>query len=229
MLLNIFLTIYVKLLGLKPVLYAVSFVFYRYSVEKIPLYDSAEDEPSSKVPRVMDYSRPGFISHGKVEYNTADASVEYDTSLQYNHQLESTELVVEAVNSVPMELVINEMKTEISEEAKLFTNDTQPTFPQKNALIAGVQSNSMNQNNHIMPGHMAKKRSKQYPNGRSKPVAQKQVDAKFVAQFLGSEEARKEVFKYEVWFACFCNFNGECKVRCHFLGVYWHDLLAVFF
>lgn len=170
----------------------------RYSVEKIPLYDSAEDEPSSKLPRVMDYSKPEFISHGKVEYTTAvDASVEYDTSVRYEHQLESTELVVEAVDSVPVDLVINEIKTEVSEETKLFTDGTQQAFPQKNAMIPHIQSNSASQNNHIGPGHVAKKRSKHFPNGRSKPAAQKQVDAKFVAQFLGSEEAREEVFKYE--------------------------------
>lgn len=175
------------------------FIFYRYSVEKIPLYDSAEDEPSSKLPRVMDYSQPEFISHGKVEYTTAvDAIVEYDTSVRYEHQLESTELVVEAVDSVPVDLVINEIKTEVIEETKLFTDGTQQAFPQKNAMIPQIQSNSASQNNHIGPGHVAKKRSKHFPNGRSKPVAEKQVDAKFVAQFLGSEEAREEVFKYEV-------------------------------
>lgn len=143
----------------------------------------------------MDFSRPGFISHGKVEYT---ATVEYDTSMRYEHQLESTELVVEAVDSVPMDLAINEIKTEGGEETTLLTNDPQSALPQKNPMIPPIQTNSANQSNHIGPGHVGKKRSKHYPNGRSKPIAQKQVDARFVAQFLGSEEARQEVFKYEV-------------------------------
>ena len=172
---------------------------YRYTVEKIPLYDSAEDEPSSKLPRVMDFSRPEFISHVKVEYtSTVDARVEYDTSMRYEHQLESTELVVEAVDSVPMDLALNEIKTEVGEETKLLIDDTQPALPQKNPMIPHIQTNSVNPSNHIGPGLVGKKRSKHYPNGWSKSITQKQVDAKFVAQFLGSEEARQEVFKYEV-------------------------------
>ena len=167
---------------------------YRYSVEKIPLYDSAEDEPSSKQLKSMNSSSSEYNVGEKNKY-----SMTMNVSLGSEHQFESTALSVQPPDPVPMEdVVVSEIKTEASEEMKLFSEDTQQAFSQKNAMISRIRSNSACRNYHIGPGSLSNKRSKQYPNGRLKHSSQKQVDAKLVALLLVSKEAKEEILRSEV-------------------------------
>uniref|UniRef100_A0A5B6YSA9 Putative histone-lysine N-methyltransferase ASHH1-like isoform X2 n=1 Tax=Davidia involucrata TaxID=16924 RepID=A0A5B6YSA9_DAVIN len=165
----------------------------RYTVEEIPLYDSAEDEPSSKLPKTSSSFRSEFITSGNSDY-----SVLLDASVQSVHQLESSGLIVETLYSVPVEGVsMSTVKTEVSEEMKLYSQDAQQAFPHKNAMISRIQSNSACRNYHIGSGSVPKKRSQHIPNRKSKHLGRKQVDAKHVAQLFASKEAREEVIKYE--------------------------------
>ncbi|KAF8411604.1 hypothetical protein HHK36_004161 [Tetracentron sinense] len=165
----------------------------RYSVEKIPLYDSEEDAPSSKLLKTTDSSIIEFSNGRKNEY-----SMPMDVGLESVHRLESAALVVVPLDSVPMEgVVVEAAKTEVSEEKQLYSQETPRTFAQNNAMISRIRSNSACRNYHVGPSPLSNKRSPHYPNGRSKHLVQKQVDAKVVCQLLASKEAREEVCNYE--------------------------------
>lgn len=167
---------------------------YRYSVEKIPLYDSAEDEPSSKLLKIVNSSNSEYNVDGKINY-----SMTMTVGVGSEHQFETIALVVQPPDPVPMEgVVVNEIKAEASVEMKLNSQDTQQAFSQKSAMISRIRSNSACRNYHIGPGSLTKKRSKHYSNGRLKQLEQKQVDAKFAALLLVTKEAREEILIKEV-------------------------------
>ncbi|OVA01074.1 SET domain [Macleaya cordata] len=166
----------------------------RYSVENIPIYDSEEDVPTSKLLNTTDSS--------KVESNMIlkhDHSMKMNDGIQPGYGSLSTALVIEPLNSVPMEgVVMNEAKIELSEENKLYQPDTtHQSFAHKNAMISRIRSNSACRNYYIQRNPITNKRSANYSNGRSKHLAQKQVDAKLVGQLLASNEAREEINNYE--------------------------------
>ncbi|GLT32106.1 hypothetical protein SLA2020_067950 [Shorea laevis] len=164
----------------------------RYSVEKIPLYDSAEDEPATKLLKTVD-SNPGNDTNLENE-----KSMKMDISAGSDHQMVSTALA-QTINAVPMEGVgVNGLKTESTDEKKLYSQDAQQAFPQNNAMISRIRSNSACRNYHIRLGPMPKKKSQHYSNGKSKNLSQKQVDAKRVVQLLASsKEAQEEVLRHE--------------------------------
>lgn len=113
-----------------------------------------------------------------------------DVKVGSAQQLLSTSFVVQSLESVPMEgILINELKAEVN-DSKMYPQDTQQTFSQKNAMISRIRSNTA--------GSISKKRSKQYSNGKFKNVVQKQVDVKAAALLLSSKEAQEEVLRYEV-------------------------------
>ena len=156
----------------------------RYSVEKIPLYDTAEDEPLSRLFKAVNSS----------EFDVAETMV----NVNVDSEPQSTALVVQSLDSVPMEGVVMELKTEVSEERKLYSENNQLAISKKNAMISRIRSNTAGRNYHIGSGSMSNKRSKQY-NGKLKHGAQKQVDAKCVAALLASKEAQEEILNYEVF------------------------------
>lgn len=167
----------------------------RYSVEKIPLYDSAEDEPSMLFKTVNSNS----------EFDVKRMMINVNANSE--HQLMSTALVVQSLDSDPMEGVVMEVKNEASEETKLYSQNNQPAFLKKNAMISRIRSNTACRNYHIESGSVSNKRLKQGSSGKLKHYAQKQVDAKSVALLLASNEAQEEILKHEVFnvfffFAC---------------------------
>ncbi|KAG6625958.1 histone-lysine N-methyltransferase ASHH1 isoform X1 [Carya illinoinensis] len=164
----------------------------RYSVEKIPLYDSAEDEPYSKLLKSMNSSNSEHNVDGENKYSLTRA-----VSGGSQNQFEYTALVVQPPDLVPMLDVVKEIKAEASEEIKLYSQDTQQAFSQKNAMISRIRSNSACRNYHISLGSLSNKRSKQYFNGRPKQLAQKQVDAKAAALLFASKEAQEEILRNE--------------------------------
>ncbi|XP_052309274.1 histone-lysine N-methyltransferase ASHH1 isoform X1 [Populus trichocarpa] len=164
----------------------------RYSIEKIPLYDSAEDEPSSKFLKIAN-SDSEYDIGGKIEYSTV---MNFD--VESDKPLESTVLSVQPLDSFPMEgVVMNAVKAEANEEMALYSQGTPQSFAPKNAMISRIRSNSACRNYHIGSGPVPKKRSKQYSTGKLKHLMQKQVDAKRVTKLLAVKEAQEEVLTYE--------------------------------
>lgn len=164
----------------------------RYSIEKVPLYDSAEDEPSSKFLKIAN-SDSEYDIGGKIEYSTV---LNFDVGSE--QPLESTVLSVQPLDSFPMEgVVMNAVKVESNEEIALYSQGTPQSFAPKNAMISRIRSNSACRNYHIVSGPVPKKRSKQYSTGKLKHLIQKQVDAKHVTKLLAVKEAQEEVLTYE--------------------------------
>ncbi|OMO81368.1 hypothetical protein CCACVL1_12443 [Corchorus capsularis] len=158
----------------------------RYSVEKIPLYDSAEDEPATKLLKAVD-SNSENDANIKIE-----PSITVDVSVKSEQQLEST------VDPVPMEgVVVTAVKTESSEEINLYSQDAQQAFSQKNAMISRIRSNSACRNYHIGSRSIPKKKSQHYSNGKSKHLSIKQIDFKHLARLFTTKEVHEEISRYE--------------------------------
>ncbi|KAE8724182.1 SET domain protein isoform 2 [Hibiscus syriacus] len=130
--------------------------------EKIPLYDSAEDEPSTKILKAVNLS-----SENDVDVKSGQPII-MDVSMKSEHQLEST------VDTVPMEgVIVNTVKTESTKDVNLYYQDAQHAFSQKNAMISRIRSNSACRNYHIRSGPMIKKKSQHFSNGKSKYLSKK--------------------------------------------------------
>ncbi|TKY51441.1 Histone-lysine N-methyltransferase ASHH1 [Spatholobus suberectus] len=151
----------------------------RYSVEKIPVYDSAEDEPVSNV-------------NGRTEHSL-------DVMLKAEQLSESTAFHVQPLDLVQMKgLDVKKIKTDLAEEdMNLYSQDTEQTLSQKNAMISRIRSNTAGRNYRIGPRSISNKRSRAYNGGRFKNLIEKKIDAKFAAGLLASKEAQEEILNCE--------------------------------
>ncbi|KAK2457890.1 histone-lysine N-methyltransferase ASHH2 [Trifolium repens] len=150
----------------------------RYSIEKIPLYDSAEDELTSNVDGQSDQSMAIVLKAEELS--------------------DSTVLDIQPLNSSieVKDLGIGKMKTEIlSEDMKLYSQDTEQDLSQKNAMISRIRSNAAGRNYRIGPRSITTKRSK--AGRRFKNRIQKKIDAKYAASLLTSKVAQEEILDYE--------------------------------
>lgn len=185
----------------------------RYSVENIPLYDSAEDEPTSKLSKDIDSSK-------NVPFTKPDPDnvMELDNGLELVQCSHSEAIDVEPLNSIRMEdMVIDEVKLDTSENRNMFSQDTHTKLVHKNAMISRIQSNSACRNYHIDTSIVSRASVPHFSGGKTKNLAQKQVEAKVVGQLLASKEAREEVFAYEVQTVCFA-----CIFFYPFLFIYYY-------
>jgi hypothetical protein len=161
-----------------PSLFFVS----RYSVDKIPVYDSAEDELTSEP------SKNG-------ESNTNE---EKEKDISTENHLESTALNIQQQSDstpTPMEedVVTETVKTETSEDMKLLSQNSQEDSSPKTAIVSRVHGNISKIKSESLP----KKRGRPFSGGKTKNVAQKHVDIANVVQLLATKEAQDEVLKYE--------------------------------
>ncbi|CAN8234357.1 unnamed protein product [Cochlearia groenlandica] len=150
----------------------------RYSVDKIPVYDSAEDELTSEPSK-------------NIELNTNE---EKDVLIE-NH-LESTSLVLKQTETTPMEedVVVETVKTEEAEDMKPDSQDSsQQDLSQKAVVISRVRSNIYK----AKPEPLPKKRGRPLSSGKTKNVAQKHVDIANVVHLLATKEAQDEILKSE--------------------------------
>lgn len=129
-----------------------------------------------------------------------DNLMELDNGLELVQCSHSEPIDVEPLNSIRMEdMVTEEAKVDdTSENRKIFSQDSHKNIVHKNAMISRIRSNSACRNYHIDPSILSSKSSAHFSGGKTKNLAQKQVEARFVAQLLASKEAREEVFDYEV-------------------------------
>lgn len=162
-------------------------------MEKIPLYDSAEDEPCSKLLKTVDLLKSGYDGNAENQYSKV-----MNGSVKHEDQSESASHI-HPVESVPMDdVVMNGVKTEETEASKPFPEDNQQVFAQRNAMISRIRSNSAGRNYQVGPSSKARKRAQPNSNGKKKHPMQEQVDAKHVAQLLASKEAEEELLIKEV-------------------------------
>ncbi|XP_068663222.1 histone-lysine N-methyltransferase ASHH1 isoform X2 [Aristolochia californica] len=160
----------------------------RYSVENIPLYDSEEDEPSTKLLRIADSSTDGY-----------DPVEKQDKLMTINGNLEVISSSIEPIlaESLQSVLVEDDMKTEPSEESKMYSPDADQAFANKNITVSRFRSNSACRNYFIRSSPLSnKKRAKLYTGGRLKNLTQ-EFDVKLICQLLPSEEAEGEILACE--------------------------------
>ncbi|KAL6962527.1 hypothetical protein U1Q18_037485 [Sarracenia purpurea var. burkii] len=163
----------------------------RYTVEEIPLYDSAEDEPSLKLPKIKNFLGPEFLNSGKNAFSI-------DDGVGSERQLEPSVVVVEPLYSVPTNgVAVGTVKNEVSEEKMLYNSqDTRRAFPPQNAMISRIRSNTAGRNYQIGSGSIPKKKS-HIGNRKSKRNGGVQLDGKRVAQLFPSKQAQEEILKCE--------------------------------
>ncbi|CAL1363190.1 unnamed protein product [Linum trigynum] len=158
----------------------------RYSVEKIPLYDSAEDEPLSKLPRTSSpTSELREISEYPMSINTDNGPENYFRPAGVGDMALDPEPVDQTV-AYPV-------KYEAAGESKnVYSQDTPQPFAPKSAVISRIRKHQIGG-----PRSIPRKRLKNISVGKSKQVAEKRMDAKRVAELLSLKEAKQEVLIYE--------------------------------
>lgn len=191
---SLFLLLHALFLTRQPLTVLLGF---RYSVEKIPLYDSAEDEPFAKLHTALNNPYSEYEGYLKNENQMI-----VNDNLGAEQQLRSTAFIDASNNSVQLQnIVVREVKNEAKEEPEDHPQNTQQNFSHQNA-ISRIRSNTPCRNYRIGPGSVAKKRSRNLSNGKTKNFTLKQVDAKYVARLLELKEAQEEVLQYEVINIC---------------------------
>uniref|UniRef100_A0A1J3FKJ3 Histone-lysine N-methyltransferase ASHH1 n=1 Tax=Noccaea caerulescens TaxID=107243 RepID=A0A1J3FKJ3_NOCCA len=150
----------------------------RYSVDKIPVYDSAEDELTSEPTK------------------NVESNINEEKDISRENHLESTALIVQQPDSAPMEedVVTETVKTEAPEEdMKLVSQDSQQVLSQKGEIVSHVRGDSFKVKSVPVP----RKRGRPPSSGKAKNVAQKHVDIANVVELLASKEAQDEILKCE--------------------------------
>ncbi|CAN1130112.1 Histone-lysine N-methyltransferase ASHH1 [Linum perenne] len=165
----------------------------RYSVENIPLYDSAEDEPSFKLPKITGSFSPTSDITG-IDENSIAMNIKNGPEIYF----ETPDCNGGALDLVPVDqAVAYRVKSETSEEVNLYSQDTQQSFVPKNAMISRIRSNNACRSYQIGSRPIPNKRMKKIAGGKAKQLIEKQVDVKHVAELLSLKEAKQEVLIYE--------------------------------
>ncbi|KAK4483397.1 hypothetical protein RD792_010583 [Penstemon davidsonii] len=153
----------------------------RYTVENIPLYDSAEDEPfPSTHETVTNYS--GVLESKK----GSEIKFEADTGMESHYSFGTQDVAGKSEEN------------ETNKETEFSLEQKRQAFSQANAMISRIRSNSACRNYNIGPGPSSKPRKSQHiPKQRGRPSGRKYVSSKPVAQLFASKEVQEEITKYE--------------------------------
>ncbi|XP_057777364.1 histone-lysine N-methyltransferase ASHH1 isoform X1 [Salvia miltiorrhiza] len=147
----------------------------RYTVEDVPLYDSAEDEPFPKPA-----STTVRVKHESLENDPAAVQKSLASDIKLEQDVTGKSVVTE--NNKEMEFSLEESKQ---------------VFPQTNAMISRIRSNSTCRNYNIGPTPSSKKRPQHTVNQKTKTSARKYVSSKPIAELFASKQAQEEIRRYE--------------------------------
>lgn len=148
----------------------------RYTVENIPLYDSAEDEPFPKPP--------------SAEVPVKDESLVNDPAAGQKSLASDVKL--------EQDITGKSVATDNNKEMEFSLEESGQVFPQTNAMISRIRSNSTCRNYNIGPSPSSKKRPQHTVNQKSKTSGKKYVSSKPVAELFASKQAQEEIRRYEV-------------------------------
>ncbi|KAJ6825697.1 histone-lysine N-methyltransferase ASHH1 isoform X2 [Iris pallida] len=146
----------------------------RYSVENVPLYDSEDDEPTSKFLKAIVVSKDNTVAEREIE-DLMRSTDDLETVMLS----EAKPISVPPLNSVQMEL--NDGNSEKQVDISFFPQVAQKKFTQKSSTISRIRI----------------KGSPQYSNGKSKNHARKQLNVRLIGERLSSKEACDELLAYE--------------------------------
>ncbi|KAI3459787.1 hypothetical protein Pfo_016450 [Paulownia fortunei] len=160
----------------------------RYTVENIPLYDSAEDEPfPGPACTTIPVKHESIANYPAVMENNAGSEIKLETAC-----------VMESNYSVSVQDVAGKpVVTEKNKEAEFSLEDRRQVFSQTNAMISRIRSNSACRNYNIGPSPSSKKRSQHTMKPKTKTSGRKHVSSKPVAELFASKKAQEEITRYE--------------------------------
>lgn len=159
-------------------------MYCRYTVENIPLYDSAEDEP-----------HPGIVKLDSVE-NYA-ATTENNVGSAINVEAVSS---MESHSTISTQLVDGKAAvTEKNKETESSLENKRQVFSQTNAMISRIRCNSACRNYNIGPSPSTKKRPQHNVKQKVKTSGKKHVCSRPVAELFASKIAQEEIKRYEVY------------------------------
>ncbi|CAN6452548.1 unnamed protein product [Victoria cruziana] len=171
---------------------------YRFSIENIPLYDSEDDGPTTRLLKPMDTLEDSSWLNEKNNGLTDDDFVDEKMKLEED---EDEKMKLEEDEDEKMKLDEDEdekMKLDEDEDEKIKLEDDEDSKMQSqdsDTNTSHVQSNNASDNYKTEPGH--NKISVIHSGGRSKAAVQKQVNVKLITQLLQSKEAQEEILAYE--------------------------------
>ncbi|KAL8487372.1 hypothetical protein ACS0TY_023886 [Phlomoides rotata] len=159
----------------------------RYTVEDIPLYDSAEDEP---------FPKPAIIKTQTKHEPLADYSAAMETNL-------ASEIKSEVASGMKSNHPVGKQdvagKSVVTEknDMEFSLEDRKQVFSQTNAMISRIRSNSACRNYNIGPGPSSKKRPQPTVRQKPKTSGRKNVSSKPVAELFVSKKAQEEIRRCE--------------------------------
>ncbi|CAM8942728.1 unnamed protein product [Rhodiola kirilowii] len=160
----------------------------RYAVEKIPLYDSAEDEPSHKHFKHTESTEQDETT------NASNGQSGFDMSLDNAALPSSGTLVAMSIEPVSVAMPNTETNQEMESESK---DTLQVSFTQNSATLPGRPSSDATGNIQNKQVSNLGKSSKPLASKKVKMLVEKQVDPKLVIQMITSKEAQQEVLMCE--------------------------------
>lgn len=159
----------------------------RYTVEEIPLYDSAEDELPLTSDMISETSDP--LLSKRISGIKIDQPHKMGSGERSGEHLQSFGTNV-SYGVVPMANVASISENlEVMDDIESHKKDTQLTFMQNTVTISRVRTNSRN---YMGRGQTSKKK----PGSRGRQKA-KQVNMENVANLFPTKEAREEVRRYQ--------------------------------
>ncbi|KAK8946591.1 Histone-lysine N-methyltransferase ASHH1 [Platanthera zijinensis] len=159
----------------------------RYSVEKIPLYDSTDDELDSNFHKAIVPLNEGITA---VTEN-GESLGSFDTDSEMLSQV--LPINVEPLSSMPMEM---ERKSEENEPNYFYTQNAQQNLAQKGRMVSRIRSNSLCHNYQIQSSSVSNN-TPHYPNGKLKNHVKRQANVKLICARLASKEACHELISCE--------------------------------
>ncbi|KAL6518311.1 hypothetical protein OROMI_034012 [Orobanche minor] len=161
----------------------------RYTVENIPLYDSAEDEPfPGLVCPMIPVKHASMANYPAVAENNMESKIKFETPVT---KLESNCLV--GVQDVSGKPVVTEKNT----NTDFSLEDKRQIVSQANAMISRIRNNSACRNYANGPSASSKKISHQRMKQKAKTFGRKHVSSTPVAELFSSKKAQEEITRYE--------------------------------
>ncbi|KAG6422868.1 hypothetical protein SASPL_113250 [Salvia splendens] len=153
----------------------------RYTVKNVPLYDSAEDEPFPKLASTEVPVKDESLVNGPA----GQKSLASDVKLE-------------------QDVTGKSVATDNNKEMEFSLEESGQVFPQTNAMISRIRSNSTCRNYNIGPSPSSKKKTSGNSTCRNHTVSQKSktsgkkyVSSKPVAELFASKQAQEEIRRYE--------------------------------
>ncbi|XP_071938651.1 histone-lysine N-methyltransferase ASHH1-like isoform X2 [Coffea arabica] len=158
-------------------------------VEKVPLYDSAKDEPFSRIPETISPFKFDSLDGLATDYSH---KMEVGDVLEW--KLDSSNTVMPHNSAQVDGMTMNTEKVEVLESGKSKEQDMQQAVYQMSAVLSGLRIDSASRNFDVGSGSSSKKKSDRLSKQKKSSTGGKQSNTKNIADlFQSKEEAQEDV------------------------------------